>query len=58
MTQTSKKKHVWSQIWDSLSSSERDGWQQSKALFSSQKWNVFDTVAFSFVCDKYYLIMD
>ena len=28
------------------------------ALFSSKKWKNFDTVAFSFVCDKYYPIMD
>ena len=28
------------------------------ALFSSEKWKVFGTVALSFVCDKYYPIMD
>jgi len=28
------------------------------ALFSSEKWKVFGTVALSFVCDKYYLIMN
>ena len=25
---------------------------------SSEKWKVFGTVAFSFVCDKYYPIID
>ena len=29
-----------------------------KALFSSEKISDFGTVALSFVCDKYYLIMD
>ena len=29
-----------------------------KALFSSEKISVFGTVALSFVCDKYYPIMD
>jgi len=28
------------------------------ALFSSEKWKVFGTVVLSFVCDKYYLIID
>ena len=28
------------------------------ALFSSEKWKVFGTVALSFVYDKYYPIMD
>jgi len=28
------------------------------ALFSSEKFSLFGTVALSFVCDKYYLIMD
>ena len=27
------------------------------ALFSSEKWNFFGTVALSFVCDKYYPII-
>ena len=31
---------------------------QVKALFSSEKISDFGTVAFSFVYDKYYLIMD
>ena len=30
----------------------------TQALFSFEKWKVFGTVALSFVCDKYYLIMD
>ena len=30
----------------------------ASALFSSEKWKVFGTIAISFVCDKYYLIMD
>jgi len=30
----------------------------NRALFSSEKISDFGTVAFSFVCDKYYLIMD
>ena len=29
-----------------------------KALFSFEKWKVFGTVALSFVCDKYYSIME
>jgi len=32
--------------------------QMSRALFSSEKWKVFGTVALSFVCDNIYLIMD
>jgi hypothetical protein len=31
---------------------------QTKALFSSEKISDFGTVAISFVCDKYYLIID
>ena len=30
----------------------------ARALFSSEKISNFGTVVFSFVCDKYYLIMD
>jgi len=30
----------------------------TEALFSSEKWKVFGTVALSFVCDKYYLIIN
>jgi len=30
----------------------------SSALFSSEKWKLFGTVALSFVCDKYYPIMN
>ena len=29
-----------------------------RALFSFEKWKIFGTVAISFVCDKYYPIMD
>ena len=29
-----------------------------KALFSYEKWKVLGTVALSFVCDKYYSIID
>ena len=31
---------------------------QGQALFSSENWKVFETVALSFVCGKYYLIID
>ena len=30
----------------------------AQALFSSEKWKVFGTVTLSFVCNKYYPIMD
>jgi hypothetical protein len=30
----------------------------AEALFSSEKWKVFGTVALSFVCDKYYPIIE
>jgi len=30
----------------------------TKASFSSEKWKIFGTVAVSFVCDKYYPIID
>jgi len=32
--------------------------KSTKALFSSENWKVFGTVALSFVCSKYYLIID
>jgi hypothetical protein len=34
------------------------GRRETRALFSSEKWKVFGTVALSFVCDKYYPIID
>jgi len=32
--------------------------KKNQALFSSEKWKLFGTVALSFVCDKYYSIID
>ena len=34
------------------------GDENTWALFSSEKWKVFGTIALLFVCDKYYPIID